>query len=337
MFLDGASEPEMVYSGTVIQSLDLKEIPEMTYGGTYTLPTTTNEGQTLKWKVADGSIASISNGKLTAQHVGSTILTAIQSGNDEYSPLLEEFLLTVNKASLVITADDCSKMAGEENPVFTFRYSGFVNGDDAVSLTKQPKASTTATMTSPAGTYPIIVSGAESPNYIFTYINGTLTVKENSTTPKPLRGDVNEDGSVDVADIATIISIMAGKDNDENVNKDSKEWDFTKGLSIETIINLDADAANWEKEGTDAGGNTTGWKETVKHTGELEANSVVIAECSGIEIGNSGLLDFGNVIIRKDRIRLTRNEMKFTLHNLPTDKLSLSTARVPTIRLQTVA
>ena len=33
--------------------------------------------------------------------------------------------------------------------------------------------------------------------------------------PVPARADVNEDGSVDVADIATIIDIMAGKDRNE--------------------------------------------------------------------------------------------------------------------------
>ena len=48
-----------------------------------------------------------------------------------------------------------------------------VSADD---LTTPPTVTTTATTTSPAGTYPITVSGAASPNYTIAYVNGTLTI-----------------------------------------------------------------------------------------------------------------------------------------------------------------
>ena len=39
--------------------------------------------------------------------------------------------LTVNKASLTVTADNKSKIYGASNPTFTASYSAFANGDTA--------------------------------------------------------------------------------------------------------------------------------------------------------------------------------------------------------------
>jgi len=83
---------------------------------------------------------------------------------------------TVTPAPLTITADDKSKVFEAPNPVLTASYSGFVNNDGPAKLTAQPKLSTSAVTTSPAGQYPITVSGAASPNYTFTYVPGTLTI-----------------------------------------------------------------------------------------------------------------------------------------------------------------
>lgn len=62
-------------------------------------------------------------------------------------------------------------------PEMTISYSGFKNGDDRNALRQQPTISCEATKWSPAGNYPITVSGGESPNYDIRYSNGTLTVK----------------------------------------------------------------------------------------------------------------------------------------------------------------
>lgn len=96
-----------------------------------------------------------------------------------------------------------------------------------------------------------------------------------------------------------------------------KTWDFEGvGLSDETRANLDADEANWTKEGTNADGLTTGWKEAKKHTGELQANGKIIPELVGIGIQNSGLSSSNNVIVRPKQMRINRNNMKFTLPKL---------------------
>jgi sugar lactone lactonase YvrE len=85
-------------------------------------------------------------------------------------------LVDVSTAPLTITADNQTWNVGQRFPVLTASYSGFVNGDTPSSLSSQPVLSTTATLGSPQGRYPITVGGASSPNYTITYVDGTLTV-----------------------------------------------------------------------------------------------------------------------------------------------------------------
>ena len=180
------------------QTLALTEIPEMTYGdAAYTLPQTTTEGLTLTWNVDDSEVASVSGNTLTIAGAGTTLVRATQAGNDNYEPFSWVFELVVNKAMLTITANDCSKQEGEANPELTVTYSGFVNGEDETVLTTQPTVTTTATTSSPAGTYPITVSGAAAANYDFTYVNGTLTITEENTPP-----------AIEVTDISTLDNVI---------------------------------------------------------------------------------------------------------------------------------
>jgi hypothetical protein len=65
---------------------------------------------------------------------------------------------------------------GAAVPSLSVSYSGFVNGESPASLTVQPTVTTAATSTSQAGTYPIVVGGASSPNYVINYANGILVV-----------------------------------------------------------------------------------------------------------------------------------------------------------------
>jgi gliding motility-associated-like protein len=83
---------------------------------------------------------------------------------------------TVTPAPLTITADNKSKLYGQVNPVLTVTYTGFVNYDGPAQLTANPLISTTAVTASPPGEYPITASGAISPNYNFTYVNGVLRI-----------------------------------------------------------------------------------------------------------------------------------------------------------------
>jgi hypothetical protein len=88
--------------------------------------------------------------------------------------------LTITKAKLTVTADNKSREEGQPNPDFTLTYSGWKNGENEEVLTVKPVATTVADETSPVGVYDIVVSGGEATNYVFIYVNGQLTVVEQS-------------------------------------------------------------------------------------------------------------------------------------------------------------
>ena len=88
--------------------------------------------------------------------------------------------LTITPATLTVSAPNCSREVGQENPTFTLLYEGWKNGENESVLLSKPVATTTATKDSPVGKYTITVSGGEAQNYTFNYINGVLTVTEPS-------------------------------------------------------------------------------------------------------------------------------------------------------------
>ena len=85
--------------------------------------------------------------------------------------------VTINRAPLNIKAEDYTKKQGEDNPVFTLTYEGFVNNETEDVLTKKPSVTCEATKDSPAGKYEVIVSGAEAQNYDIAYQSGWLTIE----------------------------------------------------------------------------------------------------------------------------------------------------------------
>src|SRR5207248_702537 len=90
--------------------------------------------------------------------------------------------LTVSKATLTVTADNQSRTYGAANPAFTSQISGFKNGETASVLTTQPACASSATASSPVGTYAITRSGGAATNYTFSYVNGTLTITKATLT-----------------------------------------------------------------------------------------------------------------------------------------------------------
>ena len=84
--------------------------------------------------------------------------------------------LVVTPAPLTITANNQSRVYGQPNPPLTVYYQGFVNGDTPKSLTAPVVLSTPAVLDSFAGSYPIFVGGAASPNYAIRFVNGTLAI-----------------------------------------------------------------------------------------------------------------------------------------------------------------
>ncbi len=99
---------------------------------------------------------------------------AVKNYNDTYV----KGKLTITKAPLTVTAKDYTIKQGDEMPVFEVDYSGFKNDEAADVLAAKPVVTCEATSDSEPGTYDIIVSGGEAGNYEFSYVKGTLTVKQ---------------------------------------------------------------------------------------------------------------------------------------------------------------
>ena len=159
------------------QTVNLTSIPTMTYGdATYTLPEKTTQGQTITWSSGNTNVATVSGHTLTVKNAGTATITATQGGTTIYYPFSKEYTLTVNKAPLTVTAENSSMQYGDALPTFEATCSGFKNGETASVLTTQPTLSTSATSTSPVGTYAITPSGAAAQNYEMNYVNGTLTI-----------------------------------------------------------------------------------------------------------------------------------------------------------------
>ena len=82
----------------------------------------------------------------------------------------------VDPAPLSVAASSASGTYGGAGPTITPSYSGFVNGDSAGSLTTPPTCSTSATASSPVGSYPSSCTGAVDPNYTISYVGGEVVV-----------------------------------------------------------------------------------------------------------------------------------------------------------------
>ena len=99
--------------------------------------------------------------------------------------------------------------------------------------------------------------------------------------------------------------------------QDKKTWDFTQGLSEETVANLNADATNWTSNGKDADGNTNNWKNTNNsfNSSNLMANGEVIPETAGL-IFNIGSNKDNSIHLAQNKIRLTRKNTTITFPQL---------------------
>jgi hypothetical protein len=80
----------------------------------------------------------------------------------------------IAKAKLTVTADNKSITFGDPLPIFTFKYSGFVNGENENVIHTAPTCN--AGPITKYGNYSIVCTGGVDDNYDFNYVNGTLTV-----------------------------------------------------------------------------------------------------------------------------------------------------------------
>ena len=119
-----------------------------------------------------------------ASDTGAYTITASGTVDADYTISYVGGTLTVTPATLAVTGDNLTRPEGTANPPLTYTITGLVNGDTNSVVSGAPILSTTATIVSAIGQYPIEVTiGALSAtNYDFTTANGILTVTDTPIT-----------------------------------------------------------------------------------------------------------------------------------------------------------
>ncbi len=205
----------------------------------------------------------------TTSPVGTYPINLTGGSAVNYSIILQPGVLTINKAQLTVTANNQSRVYGAANPPLTFVYAGFVNGENASVIDSAPLASTSATVLSAVGNYPINLSGGSDNNYNLNFVSGTLAITKkvltatavnasrtygatNPTFSIAYTGFVNsEDATViDVLPVASTtatitsavgtypITLSGGTDNNYSFNFVSGTLTITKATLTATAVNV---------------------------------------------------------------------------------------------------
>ena len=124
--------------------------------------------------------ASCSTTASNSSKVGTYPSTCSGAADPNYTITYASGTVTITPADLTITASSPSYKFGSSPPPITPGYTGLVNGDTAPAT--PPTCTTSATSSSPVGSYPSTCSGASDPNYRISYVGGTVTVTAASLT-----------------------------------------------------------------------------------------------------------------------------------------------------------
>ncbi|MDB5960557.1 MAG: filamentous hemagglutinin N-terminal protein [Massilia sp.] len=101
------------------------------------------------------------------------------AGTTNYDISYHPGTLTVDRAQLLVTADDQRKVYGATDPTLSASYSGF-QYDDSAAVVDGLRLQTAVGAAATAGNHPIAVAGGAAPNYGVTYRPGTVTVDNAS-------------------------------------------------------------------------------------------------------------------------------------------------------------
>lgn len=178
-------------------------------------------------------------------NAGTHEVTASFAGVGNYASASATSSLLINRAPLSVTAQDASREFGAANPTFDVSYVGFVPGDDSSNLDGTLTFETTASVSSPVGTYPVMPAGLTGLNYNIAFRPGTLTIVDTtapeilsvSPSPATLWPVTNKLVPVDIFAVArdavdpSPSCRVTGVQNSESTT--TEDWRLTGPLSVE--------------------------------------------------------------------------------------------------------
>ena len=157
----------------------------MTYGGT--LPTLTVAYTGLVNGDTPASLTTAPTVTAPAtNHVGTYMNVIVASGasDPDYTISYAPGTLNVTPATLTVTADNKTKVYGQDNPPLTGTITGFVNGDTASVVSGAADLTTSATAASGVGNYTITVGlgTLRAADYTFDFVNSNLSITPATLT-----------------------------------------------------------------------------------------------------------------------------------------------------------
>ena len=165
------------------QVITFPAIEDKIYGDDpFNLSAASNRILPISYTSSNPSVISINENTATIKGAGSTTLTAIQEGTSNYEGSQKSISVKINKANLVLKADDKERAYGEGNPSFTISFYGFKNDDTKYDLHTLPTAYCEALATTPIGQYDIAISDVTDSNYEILYQKGKLTISKAPLT-----------------------------------------------------------------------------------------------------------------------------------------------------------
>lgn len=189
----GASEPTNPAAPGGSASSPDNSAPDTPTAPPFAVQTKTYNGRTQSYDLDGYTITCIQDGKSVTPRNAGIYDIAVDKPATESDPAVHATLtggLVIERAKLIITADNKSMVIGEKLPTFTYAISGLVEGDE---LGFAPKFGCKFNSKVP-GTCPIditattLVDGVptevtQTDNYTVEFIPGTLEILASATTP----------------------------------------------------------------------------------------------------------------------------------------------------------
>jgi gliding motility-associated-like protein len=181
-------------------------------------------------------LPAIATTAINTTPAGQVPITLTGGSDNNYDFTLTDGSLAITKTTLVISSDNKTKVYGQENPVLTISWDGFVNGEDQTALIQAPEISVSTNNNSNAGVYPISLSGALSDNYAIEYNEGTLEVTKASLSVTAVDAskkylEVNPGLTVTYSgfvnnDTQSVLNAIPSASTNANINSDAGTYDI---------------------------------------------------------------------------------------------------------------
>ena len=241
------------------------------YGDPITGPTITVNGKapedgTVRYEyreIADKPVNALSNDTLTTmpRDVGKYQVTAYYDSKDGSKHGSASTTFEITKKPVTVTTDNKTITKGDAIPTLTFSVpsGALVNGDkqDALGV----KLTTTATSSSPAGTYDI-TGTADSKNYAVTVTPGKLTIKAE-TGIRMVAGKSSEDSNRSRYDLSVRRGtgyLDLNADADDYLNRQTVDGSKDYWIGFDLDVYLDGASKNIQDLYVSSTGKSTEWK-----------------------------------------------------------------------------